>query len=290
MNPQHAFYMHQYPEIPQSAGVMLEMQNNEADSLTGVKAYSGGLSGDALGRSSAAGVRGVLDAASKREINILRRLAAGIVEIGKKIIAMNTVFLSEVEIIRVTNEDFVEIHRDKLIGKYDLKLNISTAEEDSTKAQELAFMLQTVGNSVGTGLVQTILADIARLRKMPDLAKKIEKYQPQPDPFEQMVKELEIEKVKADIMERQAAAQERMANAQLAMAKAGTEGVKQGNIQATTDLANLDMIEQESGVKQERELEKSKAQAQGNMQLKLFEKQIDEAFKPKPVVTEPAAE
>ena len=29
---------------------------------------------------------------------------------------------------------------------------------------------------------QMILADIAKLRKMPDLAKRIEEYQPQPDP------------------------------------------------------------------------------------------------------------
>jgi hypothetical protein len=282
--PERAFYMHKYPEIPQSAPLMLQHQNNEADSFTGVKAFSGGLTGDALGRTSAAGVRGVLDAASKREVAILRRLAQGIVEIGKKIIAMNTVFLSEKEIIRVTNEDFVEIQRDKLIGKFDLKLNISTAEEDVTKAQELAFMLQTVGNSVGGELTQIILADIARLRKMPDLAKKIETYVPQPDPYEQMLKELELEKVRAEIMERQAKAQERMAQAQLNMSKAGTESTKQSNLQSNTDLNNLDLIEQESGVKQERDLQKSSAQAEANMKLKIMDKQLDEAFKPQPEV------
>ncbi len=278
VRPDQAFYMHKYPEIPQSAPLMIQYQNNEADSFTGVKAFSGGLTGDALGRTSAAGVRGVLDAASKREVGILRRLAKGIVAIGKKIIAMNTEFLSETEIIRVTNEKFVEIQRDKLIGQYDLKLNISTAEEDVTKAQELAFMLQTVGNTIGPELTQVILADIARLRKMPDLAKSIETYKPTPDPYQQMLKQLELEKAKADIMERQAVAQERIAQAQLNMAKAGTEGIKQGNIQSQTDINNLDLIEQESGVKQERELQKSSAQAEANMKLKLFEKSIDEVF------------
>lgn len=273
--PEQAFYMHKYPEIPNSAPMMLQFQSNEADSFTGVKAFSGGLSGDALGRTSAAGVRGVLDAASKREVNILRRLANGIVQIGLKIIAMNTEFLSEREVIRVTNETFVEIQRDKLIGKYDLKLNISTAEEDNTKAEELSFMLQTIGNTIGPGLVQTVLADIARLRKMPDLAKKIEMYAPQPDPYEQALKELEIELKRTEIMERQATAQERMAQAQLNMAKAGTESVKQGEIQSNTDLNNLNMIEQESGVKQERELEKSQAQAKGNMNLELFKTVLD---------------
>ena len=278
---QQAFYMHTYPEIPQSAPMMLQFQNNEADSLTGVKAFSGGLSGDSLGRTSAAGVRGVLDAASKREVNILRRLASGIVQIGLKIIAMNTEFLSESEVIRVTNENFVRIQRDKLYGKYDLKLNISTVEEDVAKAEELAFMLQTIGNTIGPGLAQTILADIARLRKMPDLAKKIEQYAPEPDPFAQEMQMLGIEERKAAIMERQAQAQERMAQAQLNMAKVGTEQVKAGNVQSQTNLNNLDMIEQESGVKQERELEKSKAQSKGNMQLKLFEKTLDGVLNPK---------
>jgi hypothetical protein len=278
INPTHAFYMHTYPQIPDSAPMMLQFQNNEADSFTGVKAFSGGLSGDALGRTSAAGVRGVLDAASKREINILRRLANGVVEIGKKIISMNTEFLSETEIIRVTNENFVTIQRDKLVGKYDLKLNISTAEEDVAKAEELSFMLQTTTNVIGPGLAQIILADIARLRKMPDLAKKIETYSPAPDPMQEEMHMLDMEEKKASIMERQAAAQERMAQAQLNMAKAGTEQVKQGHIQSGTDLNNLDLVEQESGVKQERELEKSKAQSKGNMQLKLFESTLANAM------------
>jgi hypothetical protein len=260
---------------------MLQFQNNEADSLTGVKAFAGGLSGDSLGRTSAAGVRGVLDAASKREVNILRRLANGIVQIGLKIVSMNTEFLSEEEIIRVTNEDFVRIQRDKLVGRYDLKLNISTVEEDVAKAEELSFMLQTVGNTIGAGLAQTILADIARLRKMPDLAKKIETYAPEPDPYEQEMKMLDVEERKANIMERQAIAQERMAQAQLNMAKAGTETAKVENLQSSTNLNNLDLVEQESGVKQERELEKSKAQSHGNMQLKLFEKTLDGALNQK---------
>lgn len=280
LRPEQAFYMHTYPEIPQAAGIMLEYQNNEADSLTGVKAFSGGLSGDALGRTSAAGVRGVLDASSKREINILRRLANGIIEIGKKIIAMNTSFLEEVEFIRVTNEDFVPIHRDKLVGKYDLKLNISTAEEDTAKAQELAFMLQTIGQTVGPEIVQEILAEIARLRKMPDLAKKIETYVPKPDPLTQQMQLLEMELRKAEIMERQAKAQERLAAAQLSMSRAGTESIKQGQLQSETDLNNLNLIEQESGVTQARDLEKSSEQAKANMQLKLFEKQLEESLKP----------
>jgi hypothetical protein len=86
--------MDTYPEIPNSALNMLNLQNNEAESLTGVKAFNSGISGSALGN-TATGIRSALDAASKRELGILRRLADGINQIGRKIISMNSEFLSD---------------------------------------------------------------------------------------------------------------------------------------------------------------------------------------------------
>jgi len=100
-DPRQGVYQHQYPEIPQSALVMTQMMNQDAESLTGVRSFAAGVGGQSLG-DVAAGIRGALDAASKRELGILRRLSAGVVEIGRKIIAMNAVFLSESEVIRVT--------------------------------------------------------------------------------------------------------------------------------------------------------------------------------------------
>ncbi len=44
-------------------------------------------------------------------------------------------------------------------------------------------MLQTLGNNVDFGLTKLLLSDIAKLRKMPDLAKAIKSYDPQPDPI-----------------------------------------------------------------------------------------------------------
>ena len=79
-------------------------------------------------------------------------------------------FLEDEEIVRITNEEFVAINRNDLGGKYDIKLNISTAEADEQKGSELAFMLQTMGNTMPPEMSQMILADIAKLRKMPDLA------------------------------------------------------------------------------------------------------------------------
>lgn len=273
VDPRVGIFMHTYPEIPNSAQFMLQMQNMEAESLTGVRAFSSGVSGQALG-DTAASFRGALDAASKRELAILRRLSNGMVKIGRKIISMNAEFLSEKEVVRVTNEEFQIVRRDDLAGQFDLKLSISTAEEDNNKAQELSFMLQTMGNNMDPVMSQMILSDIAKLRKMPDLAKKIETYQPQPDPMAQKKMELEIQLLEAQLQNEIAQSQERQANAQLNMAKAGTEQVKAGNIQSDTDLKNLDFVEQESGVKQERAKELHGEQARSQAQLKLMDRQF----------------
>ena len=273
VDPRQGVYMHTYPEIPQSAQFMLQLQNMEAESLTGVKAYSQGVSGQGLG-DVAAGVRGALDAASKRELGILRRLSSGFIKIGRKIISMNAEFLSDEEVVRVTNEEFVTVRKDDLAGKFDLRLSISTAEEDNNKAEELGFMLQTMGPNMDPEMSRMILSDIARLRKMPDLAKKIEAYQPQPDPMAQQKAQLEIELLQAQIENARAQAGERQSGAQLDMAKAGTEQAKQKYIGSDTDLKNLEFVEQESGVQQERAKELHGEQARSQAKLKLMDREF----------------
>lgn len=273
VDPRQGVFMHTFPEIPQSAQFMLQLQNFEAESLTGVKAFNQGIGSQSLGE-VAAGIRGALDAASKRELAILRRLANGMIKVARKFISMNAVWLSEQEVVRITEEEFVQIRRDDLAGNFDLRLNITTAEDDNAKAQELAFMLQTMGNNMDPAMSRMILADIARLRKMPDLAKQIEEYQPQPDPIQQRMQELELAKLEAEVMELQAKAMKLQADAQLAGAKVGTEGAKATNLQSDSDLKNLDFVEQESGVKQERDLQKQGAQARAQLALKVVDNQM----------------
>ena len=262
VDPRVAFYMHTYPEVPQSAQYMLALQNNEAESLTGVKAFSStGITGAALGE-NVGGIKSAMDAASKRELGILRRLATGIKEIGRKIISMNAEFLNEEEIIRITNDEFIPVKRDDLAGNFDLRLSISTPEADEAKAKELAFMLQTTGQTMGPEFSQLILSDIAKLRKMPELAKKIAEYAPQPNPQAQEKAMLEIELLKAQIATEMSKANENNAEAELDKAKIG-------NLQSDTDLKDLDFLEQESGTKQAQRMqlqsEKAKKDLQGNL-------------------------
>ena len=274
VDPRQGVFMHTYPEIPQSAQFMLQLQNMEAESMTGVKSFSQGVSGQSLG-DVAAGVRGALDAASKRELGILRRLSNGMIKVGKKMISMNAEFLSDKEVVRVTNEEFVTVRKDDLPGNFDLRLSISTAEEDNNKAEELAFMLQTIGPNGDPAMGRIILADICKLRKMPDLAKKIETYEPKPDPLMVKKQELEVALLEAQVQETLAKAKAHESKAVLDETKASTEVAKADYLQSDTDLKNLEFVEQESGVNQERQLQLQGEQARAQTDMKI----IDNAFK-----------
>jgi hypothetical protein len=247
VDPRQAFHMEVYPEIPRSAMEVLNMQNNDAEALTGVKAFTQGISGQALGV-TATGIRSALDATSKRELGILRRLSNGLNQIGRKVISMNAEFLEDEEIIRITNEEFVAINRNDLGGKYDIKLNISTAEADEQKGSELAFMLQTMGNTMPPEMSQMILTEIAALRKMPDLAKRIKEYQPQPDPMVQQKAQLEVALLQAQVQNETAKAEENAVDVQLKTAKTQTEQAKARQMHSGSDLSDLDFVEKESGV------------------------------------------
>jgi len=246
-DPRVAIQQMQYPEIPNSALTVMQLQNAEAEGLSGVKSFSGGITGEAYGQ-VARGISGALDAAGQREMSILRRLAEGMRLIGRKIISMNAFFLEEKEVIRVTNREFVEIKRKDLSGAFDLIVDISTAQVDEQKSQDLGMMLQTIGPDMDPGLSKIILGQIADLKRMPELAEQIRSYEPQPDPLQQRLAELQIEELEAKIELDKARAAEAMAQAE--------------NKALDTEL-------EVTGSKHQRDVEKMGAQARGNRDLEV---------------------
>ena len=273
-NVNDAFFMTKLPEVPRSALEVIQLMNNEAEALTGVKPFSQGITSEALGN-SVGGIRSAMDAVSKRELGILRRIADGIKKIGRKIIAMNSVWLADEEIIRITDEDFVAIKRSDLAGNFDLVVDISTAEADNQKASELAFMLQTMGNSVPFELTKLILVKIAELRKVPDLAKAIEEYQPQPDPLAQEQMALQNEMLKAQIGNETAKGRENEVDVELKSAKTQTELARAKVASAQADKTNLDFLEQASGLTHERDLEKQDQQNRADLVKQALQNEAD---------------
>lgn len=264
-DPRIHVHQHKYPEIPNSAMNVIAMMNNEAESLSGVKAFSGtGISASNLG-DVAVGIRGVLDAVSKREMSILRRISDGFIKLGRKIISMNSEFLAEEEVVRITNSEFVKVRRDDLLANYDLTLTISTAEADDAKAKEISFMLQTIANNQERELNQMMLAEVFELRNMPDLAKAVRNYKPKPDPLAERMRELEVARAEAEVELLKAEAMERQSKAQVNGAKVGVEEARAESLQSDADNKTLDFIERNSGQAHQHELDKQALINQGNL-------------------------
>lgn len=272
-DPRTAFHQHVYPEFPNSASIMLNMQYADADSLTGIKAFNSGITGAALGESTGLG-KSALDAAAKREFDILLRLGEGIRQIGLMIASMNGEFLSEEETVRITAEEFVTIRRDQLSENFDLRLTISTPEADEQKAKELAFMLQTLGPQSPPDLRKLILAEIATLRKMPEFARKLAKFEPKPDPLMVKKQELEVALLEAQVANERSKGIENQAKAQLDQAKAKALGSK-------SDLDDLEYVEKESGTTQARALELAGEQAASNIERDLVNGALNERLEDK---------
>lgn len=198
MNPKNAIYKKDIQPVPSTVFNMIQWQQADAESLTGTKAFSGGISGNSLG-DSVGGVRSALDATSQRELSILRRLSNLFKDMARLTIAMNQAYLSEEEVIRVTNEEFVTIRRDDLAGEFDLKIDVSTPEKDEDTANKLNMLLQTNAANMDPAEARIYRAKIAKLWKQPDLAKAIESYQAQPDPVAQQIQMMQLEKAKLEL-------------------------------------------------------------------------------------------
>lgn len=258
-----------YNQIPGSAFDMLGLMNNEVESLTGTKGFSGGISGKTLGDSATA-ARGVLDATSVRKMDLVRNISENLVKpLMRKWMTYNSEFLSDEEVVRVTNSQFVPIKKDDLDGNIDIAISISTAEDNAAKSQELSFLLQTLGNSVPFELTQKVLAKIAKLSKQPDLEKEILDFKPQPDPAQEKIKQLETQKLQMEIEQIKAETArlysnakenagdtaEKFAQARVKTAQAVKLEADAGKIKSETDLKNLEYIKIDNEVDTQRRRE-----------------------------------
>jgi len=159
-------------------------------------------------------------------------------------------------------EHFISINREHLSARVDISLTVSTPEADDEKAQNLAFIIQTLGDSAPMEFKFKLIAEFARLKKLPDLADFLLNYKPQPSPEEQEAAKLEQEVKKSLIAAEYAKAQENNAQAERhkAVAYASSAQAQLYLAQALkekseTDLKDLEYVEQENGVHHERQKE-----------------------------------
>ena len=272
------FWQGSFNNIPGSAFDMLALMNNEIESITGIKSFSGGITGSSLG-GTATGARGALDATSTRRLNIVRNIAENLVKpLMRKWMAYNSEFLEESEVVRITNEEFVEVRRDDLAGKIDIDITVSTQEDNAARAQELGFLLQTLGSALPFDMTRMIMAEIAKLSKLPTLEKSILEYKQEPDPIQQKMQELElakleaeIQRLKADAMHKIASSQENEADREEKMAQAQLKRAQARKAESEADMVDLNFMKADEQIDEQNAIEKELMKFEMEMERKQFD-------------------
>ena len=273
------FWNGSYNQIPGSAFDMLGMMNNEIESITGVKSFSGGISGSSLG-TTATGARGALDATSTRRLNIVRNISENMIKpLMRKWMAYNAEFLDDSEVIRITNEEFVEVRRDDLEGKVDIEITVSTNEDNAAKAQEITFMVQTLGQTMSDEMRYKMLAQWADLTKQPELAKEYREWQA-PEPSETQMRmeaaavrraELENKKLEADIMNIMSRAGENEIDARKKSAEALLKEAQAKLTSEKADIESLKFLKEDAGVAHQEAMEKLEHNRLTNLDMAAFQ-------------------
>jgi hypothetical protein len=262
------FYEGGFNPIPQSVFAVMEQNNNETESMVGVKAFTGGIKGASLGATARA-AGGVLDAVSVRRLDIVRNIAENLINpLMRKWMSYNSEFLKEEEVVRITNDEFVPVKRDDLRGEIDISIEVSTAEDNSSKAQELSFLLQTLGQDMDPEMRKLLMAQIAKLHRMPDLAKLLEDFEPKPDPFQEKMKELEIAEKEVNIVERQSRADENRVDMVNKETQAMLNRAKTRDLLSSTDIKDLDFTQTADGTKHAQDMEKQDSANRSNERMK----------------------
>lgn len=166
--------------------------------------------------------------------------------------------------------------------------------------------MQTLGNTVPQPMVQLLIAEWCRLKKMPDMEYRIKNFKPEPDPNQQRLQEAQIKLAEAQAALAEAQAQKAQADAQKSMAEAQSTMVdaqlapqaKQLEMQSNFMQAqakskymesqarkmDLDYIQKSTGQTHREDMEKQGAQAKAQAeksQQELAMKYMIEALKAK---------
>ena len=271
MNPSDAFYMHKPPEFPQSIWNFVQYQDKEVYEMTGKKPFELGNAGS---NSTATAIRSSMDATSKRDLGVLRRYTSMLRKAAKKIIAMNRIFLEDGQVFRITNDKFLAINREFMYGKFDIKLEISTPEENENKINKKSFLLQTLGNTIPFEITRDIMADIAKLENDPVAEERIRSYEPKPDPLEEEKKKLEIELLKAQIAMFGSSVTENTTDAELNQAKAQESIAKAAKLKAEIDNLDLDFVHKAERTSHDRDMEKENLKTNAQLEKARMDAQV----------------
>jgi hypothetical protein len=270
MDPNRAIYKITVDEPPSILYNMIQMYTQEAEVLSGTRAFAGNHAGQAL-TASATSIRSALDATGKRSLSIMRRLNEMFSDIAKMTISMNQKFLKEEEIIRLTNKEFITVRRDDLQGDFDIRINVSTPEKDSENSEKLMVLMQTQAGMMSPEVAKAHYVHLAKLMGQDALAKIVQETDTGPSETEIKTQEInlqnaqllnqklrkEIEEMDSRINERISRTEENTdADTAMKLARAKELEARAAKLRAEADRIDAEYLDNLDGITDKKELDK----------------------------------
>ena len=189
-----------YNQIPQSSFNVFDMQENEIENLTGVNRNLDGIDSATIGRTSS-GVQSTMSAAQRHMVILVAVIADLYKDIFTKWHAYNQVFLDEKQAFEISG-DLVEMSKQDIQGQHNIEVNINVDALNQQKVQQINMLLQqsqALQGQIPPMVVPLLVSEIFSAFGKEEEAEMIKTYQPQPDPFAEQMKQLEMEEKKAQI-------------------------------------------------------------------------------------------
>ena len=232
---------HNYNAVSNSVFTMISMLDANLEALSGVKSFSSGINSASLGGSgSALATQGALDSSATRLLDKVRNVSENLlIPLFRKWVSYNSKFLEPDQVTRMTNREYVEYKTDDVEGDLDIRIEVSTLEDNAMKSRELNMSIQSGGQADSPEVRQMLRAKTLDLQGLVDVAEAVRTYKPEPNPQEEKMAELTMAKLEVEIALEQAKVKEINANSELTMAKIETE-ISKAKVNSTK--AGLDEV------------------------------------------------
>jgi len=206
MNPKEVLHEGGFNQLPPSVFTTMQMVTQETQELSGVQSNGPALDPGSVSRADTGATGMVMTMAQQRMADAVRNLGALFTRIFEDWLAYGMEFLEEEQIRAL----FGDIPKEAMLGEYHVKLSVSTELNKQVQIQQLNLLLQqsqAMGQSAPPEVMNAIVAEMFDLFDKPHLAEALRSYQPQPDPMQQQMMQLEMQKLQAEINKLNAEAQ-----------------------------------------------------------------------------------
>ena len=252
-----------FNELPSAVYNLLQVIETQAEGLTGVSKMMQGLQD--VNNSSATASQIVMSQSQIRLLDIENNISNGLREMFSMWVEMINDYIDEKTMYQITGTtikeekaklteklkkefqvdqmpDDVKVKAMQIIAneveevfnkkttKYDIDISIATDGAKQVKINQINMLMQQSAPLVQAGaippdIIRKLSAKLFELFDYPDLAKETEEYQPQPDPMQQQMMQLEMAEKQAKAKKEEALAQNALARTQQTMVKAQKEKI-----------------------------------------------------------------